>query len=191
MLLVQLGDAAEAQSAWFLRDTTSSEAVRRELPRVLATMGASSADYLAGQLVHEHTGVVAYRRARYHRACCQLMTERPYKAGETLWAAGDVTQTGIFVADGIVRCTQPDGQAADAHATATLGFLDHLVLDQMSLTAVATTDVVVLELPVQALVEAMETHMDLAYAVIQSMGAAVVELPILLEARVVLASEAS
>ena len=111
------------------------------------------------------------------------MTERRYVAGETLWTAGDVTQSGILVARGRVTCTQQDGKSAEALPPTTLGFLDHLVLHKMSFTAVAKTDVVTLSLPVQAMVENMETHDDLALAVIQGMASAVVELPILIQAK--------
>ncbi|MFT6158138.1 MAG: AAA family ATP:ADP antiporter [Myxococcota bacterium] len=60
-VLVQLGDDAVAASAAMLRDVNVSETIRLELPRVLAGMGRSASDFLTGQLVREHTGMVAYR----------------------------------------------------------------------------------------------------------------------------------
>ncbi|MFT6158137.1 MAG: hypothetical protein ACJAZO_003764 [Myxococcota bacterium] len=113
----------------------------------------------------------------------RLMTERRYKAGETLWTVGDVTQSGMVVARGRVTCTQPDGRSAEALPSTTIGFLDQLVLGKMAFTAVAKTDVVTLTLPLQTMVEAMETHEDLARAVVYGMALAVIDLPILIQAK--------
>ena len=63
----------------------------------------------------------------------------------------------------------------------TIGFLDSLLFGSATYDAVASEDTTVLTLPVDAIMEAMQTHPDLARAVVCGLAGALVEVPHLFE----------
>jgi len=103
--------------------------------------------------------------------------------GERLFTQGQPTGFGAVVARGSLDCIPHDGESAVAHVGATIGFMDHVVYGAPTFDAVARQDCIVLTSTVETFLESMETHPDLARAMIAGLASALVDVPVLIEAR--------
>lgn len=118
---------------------------------------------LVERILELHQGVL-FRKCNLDaviEACRQMRLVR-WKAGEVLWSRGEPATTWLRVTDGRVRCDGDGGQQSLVWAGFALGIDDALGSGLRSFSATALTEVSGFEMSVDAFLQLLSGHFDVA-----------------------------
>ena len=97
--------------------------------------------------------------------------------GEMFWNIGEPSSSWLRIDHGRIRCTSADGKVVDVARNFSLGNLDALAGEPRSYSARAETRVIAFRTELEPFLAVLESHFDLARALIAVLSKAILETP--------------